>query len=404
MKVALVSETACCPATSGARLRILHLLLPLAGRHDITLIYRAATQVEIDATRAELEPRGVRLVPVLDPVPAKKGVGFYARLAANVFSSRPYNVASHDSPGVRDAIRRVAADGIDLWQLEWIAYADAVRAASKAPLLVTAHDVVSTIWQRHHETARGVLKRWYVGQQWKKVEAFERRVYADVDCAIAVSDDDARRLRAMYGARRVEVVDNGVDFAAHAAIERRPEARTVLYVGALDSRPNQDAAVALLDDVLPTLRKAYSDARLQLVGRGPPDWLTHRCQRTPGVELHADVPDVKPFLARASVLAVALRVGGGSRLKILEAFAAGLPVVSTRVGAEGLHVADGRELLLAEGPRDLVPAIERVWDDPAGADARAVAGRELARDRYDWGSLAGRLERVWISVLASVGR
>ncbi len=398
MKVAVVSETACCPATSGARLRILHLLRPLTSRHEITYIFRAASQAEIDATRTELEPRGVRLVPVLDPPVTKKGLGFYARLALNTFSPLPYTVASHDSPEVRAAIRQVARQGIDLWQLEWIAYADAVRAIPGAKLLVTAHDVVSSIWQRHCETTTNALKRWYVRRQWKKVEAFERRVYSCVDAAVAVSAEDAQRLRTMYGAPRVEVVDNGVDFAAHAAIERRPEPRTLLYVGALDSRPNQDAAASLLGDVFPRLRRVYPDVRLLLVGRSPPAWLTRRCQETAGVELHADVPDVRPFLARASVLAVSLRVGGGSRLKILEAFAAGVPVVSTRVGAEGLHVQDGRELLLVDRPTDLVGAIERVWADPVGAAARVEAGRALARSRYDWESLARRLETVWQSI------
>lgn len=395
MKVAIVSETAPCPPTSGARLRILHLMLPLAQRHEITLIYRAASAEEIEATRAKLEPAGVKLVPVLDPPAQKKGLSFYAKLAWNVLSALPYNVASHNSPGIREAMTRVAAQGIDLWQLEWIAYADAVRAIPGAKLLVTAHDVVSCIWQRHHETARGLLKRWYIRQQWQKVEAFERRVYADADLALAVSEEDATRLRQMYGARRVEVVDNGVDFAAHAAIERRPEPKTVLYLGALDSRPNQDAATVLLDEVFPALRARHPEARLLLVGRAPPEWLARRCEGQQGVELHGSVPDVKPFLARSSVLAVALRVGGGSRLKILEAFAAGLPVVSTQVGAEGLHLTGDRELIRVEHPPQMVRAIEQAWEETDQTQARVAAGRELARRRYDWDSLARRLEIVW---------
>src|SRR4051794_31746319 len=118
MNVVIVSETAVCPANSGARLRILHLMRPLAGRHAITLLFRASSQEEIDATRAELEPRGVRLAPALPPPARKRGLAFYARLALNVFSSLPYTVASHNSPGVRSAIAKLAAEGIDLWQVE----------------------------------------------------------------------------------------------------------------------------------------------------------------------------------------------------------------------------------------------------------------------------------------------
>jgi glycosyltransferase involved in cell wall biosynthesis len=398
VKVVLVSETAVCPANSGARLRILHLMRPLASRHQITFLFRASTQEEIDLSRAELEPLGVRLVPILNPPAQKRGIAFYARLALNVFSSQPYTVASHNSPGVRAAIARLATEGVDLWQVEWIAYADAVRAIPGAKLIVTAHNVESIIWQRMTETTPGWLTRWYIRQQWKKVEACERKVYSTVDAAIACTEEDATRLRTMYGAKRVEVVDNGVDVASHENLPRTPEPHTVLYVGSLDSRPNQDAAVALLREVLPPLRVKHPDARLLLVGRAPPPWLTQECQRTPGAELHADVPDVRPFLSRSSVQAVALRVGGGSRLKILEAFAAGLPVVSTRVGAEGIHATDGRELLLVDHPGELVAAIDRLWADPEATQQRADAAKHLARERYDWSFLAGKLEQVWTSV------
>jgi glycosyltransferase involved in cell wall biosynthesis len=398
MKVALVCETAPCPANSGSRLRILHLLLPLVDRHEITLIFRANDTAEVEATRAELEPRGVKVVPVLDPMQVKSGPAFYAQLGLNLFSSLPYSIVSHNSPGVRAAIAEVARQGIDVWHLEWISYADAVRTIPGAKLVITAHDVVSCIWERRYNTAPPGLKRWYIHQQWKKFRAYESAVYSSVDVAITVTQEDVQRLRQLSNPPRIEVVDNGVDFASYAAIERQPQQRTIIYIGALDSQANQDAAVALLEEVFPAVREKYPDSKLQLIGRGPPDWLTRQCQSVPGAEMHANVPDVKPYLARASVLAVSLRVGGGSRLKILEALAAGVPVVSTRVGAEGLHVADDRELLLVDQPRELVSAVEQVWEDPTGAQRRVEAGRELARDRYDWKSLALKQEQVWLSV------
>src|SRR5207248_7650671 len=112
----------------------------------------------------------------------------------------------------------------------------------------------------------------------------------------------------------------------------------------LEWRPNLDAVRLLLDRTLPAVRAAEPDVRLSIVGRRPPAWLVQRARTEPGVELHADVPDVRPHLARAAVLAVPLRIGGGSRLKILEALGCGVPVVSTRVGAEGLDLRDGEHL------------------------------------------------------------
>ena len=131
------------------------------------------------------------------------------------------------------------------------------------------------------------------------------------------------------------------------------------------------------------------------MGRNPPASLVRRVAETPGVTLHADVPDVRPFLARASVMAVPLRVGGGSRLKILEALATGLPVVSTHVGAEGLHLNDGVHLDLADDPRALADALVRALNEPNRAAAQAAQGRALVLQRYDWDALADELERSW---------
>src|SRR5262249_37430137 len=150
-----------------------------------------------------------------------------------------------------------------------------------------------------------------------------------------------------FGVDSVDVVDNGIDRRYFEATPVRRDPKCVLFLGALDWRPNLDAVRLLLDDIFPAVRAAEPEVRLALVGRHPPGWLLERVAREAGVELHADVPDVRPFLGGAGVLAVPLRVGDGSRLKILEALATGLPVVSTRVGAEGLLLRPGEHYTAA---------------------------------------------------------
>src|SRR5207248_5616112 len=132
-----------------------------------------------------------------------------------------------------------------------------------------------------------------------------------------------------------------------------------------------------------------------LVGRNPPAWLRQRVAALPGVELHADVPDVRPFLARSAAMVVPLRIGGGSRLKILEALATGLPVVSTRVGAEGLCLEPGRHLTVVDAVDDMAAALLRCLRGPGEARAQAERGRQVVLQRYDWDRLADRLEAVW---------
>jgi glycosyltransferase involved in cell wall biosynthesis len=148
------------------------------------------------------------------------------------------------------------------------------------------------------------------------------------------------------------------------------------------------------------LRSREPGARLDVVGRSPPEGLRRRLAATPGVELHADVADVRPFLARAEVMAVPLRIGGGSRLKILEALACGLPVVSTRIGAEGLRLNDGEELTLAE-PEGMADALAACLRDPGPARARAERGRRVVLQRYDWNALADKLEQTWLKCVGA---
>src|SRR5262249_19892488 len=162
--------------------------------------------------------------------------------------------------------------------------------------------------------------RWYVRRQWRKFERFERWAYSAATRAVAVSPDDARLMRDRFGVERPEVVENGVDgdyFRPQRDAERDPG--RLLFLGSLDWRSNLDAVVHLLDRVFRAVREKVPAASLSLVGRRPPDWLKQRVANTPGVRIFPDVPDVRPFLATCGMLVVPLRVGGGSRLKILEA-------------------------------------------------------------------------------------
>ncbi len=194
---------------------------------------------------------------------------------------------------------------------------------------------------------------------------------------------------------RVDVVDNGIDRAYFDGINGGGQANRILFLGALDWRPNLDALNLLLDRIFPDVLAREPTARLTVVGRHPPPALVQRVHTMPGVELHADVPDVRPFLRQSGVMAVPLRIGGGSRLKILEALACGLPVVSTTVGAEGLNLEPGRHYVCADDAPALASALVDAIRNPERIRAMASSGRQLVLDRYDWDVLADKLEKVW---------
>ena len=401
MRVVVVDSDLPYPATSGKRLRSLNLLLPLAARHRLVYLCRGREGTAEAKTAVEFL-RDHNIEPVLfdHVLPGKRGLGFYGRLARNLLSPLPYSVATHRCQPLRDALRRHAVPGqVDLVHFEWAGNADALDAAAGLPWVVNSHNVDTLLWQRYFETERRLLRRWLVKQQWRKFERFERRVFRAATHVVAVSEDDAGLMRNHFGAEHVTVVDNGIDrefFEKTDEQRERPrDPEALLFLGSFDWRPNLDAIDLLLGDIFPRVRAACPSARLLLVGRKPSLQLAERIKATPGVELHADVPDVRPFLASCGVMVVPLRIGGGSRLKILEAMAGGLPVVSTRIGAEGLCVRPSEDYIRADSTEELAAALIAAIRDPRGAQAMAERVRPFILDRYDWKKLAEKLETVW---------
>lgn len=404
LRVAVLDEELPFPLTSGKRIRTFNLLARLADRHRVTVLcHKNPDRDEAAAADAAFRGIGVETVVVDRTVPSKSGPGFYARLAGNLLSPLPYSVATHASPALAAAARDLAATGrVDVWHCEWTPYAQVLRDAlgdaglAAARWVVMAHNVESLIWRRYVEAEQNPVKRWYVRKQWHKFERFERWAMAAATTSVAVSPDDAALMRERFGVKTPAVVENGVDtafFRPQRDVERTPD--RVLFLGSLDWRPNLDAVTLLLNSIFPAVRAKVPTATLALVGRHPPEWLRTRAAATPGVELYADVPDVRPFLATCGMLAVPLRIGGGSRLKILEALATGTPVVSTRVGAEGLTLTPGRDLVVTDGPEGMADAIVAGIRRPDELADQAERGREEVLERYDWAPLAERLDAVW---------
>jgi len=398
LNVVVVASELPYPPTAGNRIRTLNLALRLSSRHRITIIAHRSDEAAL-ACRF-LGEHGIETVLVDRVIPVKSGLRFYARLAANLASPVPYSVASHSSQELRRAVQAHARrHRVDVWQVEAIVLLDALAGLEDHPKVIIAHNVESLIWQRYHESEANLPKRWFIKQQWRKFERFERRAFAAATRVVAVSGADAALIHDRFGGREVDVVDNGIDRDYFEAVQPDPDPKTILFLGSLDWRPNLDAAALLLDRIFPAVRAAEPAARLCVVGRKPPPALVRKIRDVPGVELHADVPDVRPFLAASGLMVVPLRIGGGSRLKILEAMAAGLPVISTRVGAEGLELVPDEHYIAADRPEDLADRLVACIRDPGPARAMARRSRALVLDRYDWGSLAERLERVWFDSL-----
>jgi glycosyltransferase involved in cell wall biosynthesis len=217
---------------------------------------------------------------------------------------------------------------------------------------------------------------------------------------IAVSQKDAELATATYGASNVQVVDNGVDVQRyrHNGTHRNP--MRMIFLGSLDWRPNLDGLDRFVKTAFPQIVAAEPTASLEIVGRNPPDWLVNLADNHPRIELHANVPDVIPHLSSAGIMIVPLRIGGGSRLKIIEAAANGLPVVSTRIGAEGLKFSADHDYFLAAGIEQMADPVLTAMRQQESSKRMADNALQLVEKEYDWNALANIQADIWNATAA----
>ena len=253
------------------------------------------------------------------------------------------------------------------------------------PLIADMHNVYSRLTERVAEERRG-LQGIYLRREAKLLARVEQHIARNADVVLTVSRDEQNTFQEL-GHREVRLVPNGVDCSAYQVqpTGRLHETPMLLYVGALSWQPNAAAARFLAREVLPAVQRRFPAARLQLVGRRP-DSSVWALRGLPGVEVYANVPDVGPYLERATLLTVPLDSGGGTRLKILEAFAAGLPVVSTPIGCEGIDANHGEHLWIAERHR-FADVICEALARPDISNQLAEHARELAWRKYDWSAI-----------------
>jgi sugar transferase (PEP-CTERM/EpsH1 system associated) len=401
MHIIVVDEEVPYPLNSGKRIRTFNLLAPLAARHDITFVCRK--HEGSDSQR--LEPFGIRTIVVDHPIRRKTGPAFYAALLANLFSQYPYSVSSHRSPELMKTIGRLHRESsFDLVHCEWTPYAANIGSLWQIPSVADAHNVETQIWKRNWEVENHSLRKAFILRQWQKMQRFEQKVLPRFSRVIAVSEPDRALMAQWVKPEKIDVIDNGVDTDYFKPAGLQPKPFAMVFTGSLDWRPNVDAMLYFLEEIWPMVRASHPQASITIVGRNPMAALKDKAAGMPGVTLTGTVDDVRPYMENAQAYIVPLRVGGGSRLKILEALAMKKAVVSTTVGAEGLALTHDEDVLLADTPAAFAQKISRIFLVSGLRERLGDAGRRLVESRYDWRSLSAKLEMVWQAALVQEGR
>ncbi len=383
------------PVTVGGRIRTYHMLRELRRRHHVT--YLALDDGSGGAAAIEKATEYCHELIRIPVRPARRGsVRFALGLAASLATSLPYVAYRARSRELRRALtERVSRGDIDLVICDFLFPASNVPDGLGVPIVLFQHNVEAAIWRRHSEVRSNPLARAFFREQWRRVFRFECQECRRFDRVIAVSDQDRRKMEEDYRAERVDAVPTGVDtafFTAAAASTARPG--RLVFTGAMDWLPNEDAMAYYVDSILPLIRRAMPDAHLTIVGRNPSARVRALADGNPAVTVTGSVPDVRPYLEEASVFVVPLRIGGGTRLKIYEALAMDRAVVSTPIGAEGLDTVDGETIAIAESPEAFADSVVRLLRDPAAAAALGKRGGDFVRANYGWERVSRAFEEI----------
>ena len=393
MNLLLLTQIVPYPPDAGPKVKTYHVLRYLAKRgHRVTLVsfVRSHEQEHVEALRP--------LCAAIHTVPMRR-----SRLAdakaylQSLPSGLPFLVARDALPQMHALVRRLSAEQpFDIIHADQLTMGQFALSAASGKRVFDAHNAVWTIVERGRQTAAWPA-RPLLALEARRLKAYEGNLCRQMDAVLAVSEVDRRALiEAGAPAGKITVIPIAVDCAALSPVVRRPSPINILIVGTLFYPPNADGVRWFLRQVFPLVKAQMHEATLTIVGPRPPKDIAQFAIADPqSVTVTGYVPDLQPYLEQAAVMVVPVRAASGMRVRILEALARGIPVVTTTTGVEGIAAVHDRHLLVADEPAEFARQVVRVLHQPELAARLMANGRRLVEERYDWQVALPRLETVY---------
>jgi glycosyltransferase involved in cell wall biosynthesis len=395
VNVLILTQVLPYPPDSGPKIKTYNVIRYLSQKHRVTL----ASFVRGD--QSEHVRHLERYCQAVYTVPMARGAvrdGWYMGLS--LLTRQPFLMLRDD----RKAMHRLvgclsAAQSFDVThadQLNMCQYAERVPGTFR---VLDAHNALWLLYKRLWETTPSGPRKWLLGRDWRLLKSYEGRMVCDFDAVLAVSREDEAALQEAAGrpvdAEPLTVIPIAIDTDDVTVIEREAEPRHILHIGTMYWPPNIDGVNWFIRQVYPLVRERRPDVQFDVVGSRPPAELLALNDAGLGVNVTGYVPDPTPYLQRAALMVVPLRAGGGMRVKILNALAQGIPIVSTTLGHEGIDVRPGQDILVGDTPEAFAAEVLRVLNDPDLGGQLAANGRKVVQETYDYRSACRPLDDVY---------
>ncbi len=400
MRILLVLPRPLVPADMGAKIRSLHMFSRLAQRHTtncLCLVPNGTPATVVNQT-AQLFNKFVpvywRDIPAFSP-------SFYWEYLKAQPSGHPYALYRYCLPALQQALRQqLATTAVDVLLFDFLHPAVNMPASVPCATALFTHNVESQIFRRRIDNENHPIRNKLLQREYRKMWEAEASLCKRFDLVVAVSKQDRAKFEREFRVPNVREVPTGVDTDYFSPVSGPGKQFNLVFVGAMDWYPNEDAVVHFLREVYPQVRAQLPNVSLTIVGRNPTRRVFQLGHNHPDVEITGWVEDVRPYVARADCCIVPLRIGGGTRIKIFEAMAMAKPVVSTTIGVEGLPLMPGQDLLVADEPVAFGDTVVRLLSEPALARRLGERARQVVCQKFGWGKAVDLLEKYLTELTA----
>jgi glycosyltransferase involved in cell wall biosynthesis len=392
MRILWVKADKLLPVENGGNIRTYHILRYLAAHHELTFYSYYGGPTDKDYER-ELQQHLPGSVAFCTGKSELSGISRGLDYLAHLNSQPPYAVSRFASFQVQDKLRSWFRERrFDVAVCDFLDAAVNFPGRLNIPCVLFQHNVESEIWRRHAATAGNSLKKLMYDMEFRKMLRYEQVEVRKFHHVVAVSESDRTLMTQWVDDDRVTVVPTGVDLAQYRPDPSVPEPSPIVtFVGAMDWEPNVDGVEYFASEMWPAIQAEVPEAKFRIVGRNPDRRVKKWASES--IEVTGRVPSVVEYLQQSAVVIVPLRIGGGTRLKIYEAMATAKAVVSTTVGAEGLDIQHGRDIMLADDAGSFAQAVIMLLRDRELRRRYQKAAAETAA-RYDWPSIGERFSEV----------